>query len=153
MKRSVIFGSVVAALAVGYAFYFDYKRRNDPQFRKKLKRRYKKVQEVAESQKLAEQKLFEEKVEKALELVKITPLPSSAEEKELFFMQQVARGEQLFQKQPDGDNIESAVCFYSALKVYPQPNELFSIYERTIPEPIMNLLRAMQTKETTPTVE
>jgi import receptor subunit TOM20 len=26
----------VAAIALGYAFYFDQKRRNDPEFRKKL---------------------------------------------------------------------------------------------------------------------
>ncbi|EPX74789.1 TOM complex subunit Tom20 [Schizosaccharomyces octosporus yFS286] len=152
MRNSVIIGSLLAAAAVGYGVYFDYKRRNDPAFRKTLKRRYKKVHEAKKQEEEIAIKQFDEVIEDALEIVKSTPTPSSAEEKELFFMQQVARGEQLFQQQPDNIK-ESAACFYAALKVYPQPVELFAIYERTVPEPIMNLLRAMQTKESTPTVE
>jgi hypothetical protein len=32
------------------------------------------------------------------------------------------------------DNIEAALCFYKALKVYPQPNDLITIYDKTVPK-------------------
>ena len=41
-KKQVVVGTV-SALAVGsiaYAVYFDYKRRNDPEFRKQLSKYY-----------------------------------------------------------------------------------------------------------------
>lgn len=30
------------------------------------------------------------------------------------------------------DNVEAALCFYKALKVYPQPNDLITIYDKTV---------------------
>ena len=30
------------------------------------------------------------------------------------------------------DNIEAALCFYRALKVYPNPRELINIYDKTV---------------------
>lgn len=30
------------------------------------------------------------------------------------------------------DNLEAALCFYKALKVYPQPSDLISIYDKTV---------------------
>lgn len=32
------------------------------------------------------------------------------------------------------DNIEAALCFYRALKVYPNPRELINIYDKTVPK-------------------
>jgi import receptor subunit TOM20 len=32
------------------------------------------------------------------------------------------------------DNVEAALCFYKALKVYPQPSDLISIYDKTVPK-------------------
>jgi hypothetical protein len=29
------------------------------------------------------------------------------------------------------DNVEAALCFYKALKVYPQPSDLITIYDKT----------------------
>ena len=30
--------------------------------------------------------------------------------------------------------VEAALCFYKALKVYPAPRELISIYDKTVPK-------------------
>jgi import receptor subunit TOM20 len=58
--------------------------------------------------------------------------PTDVEEKEAYFMNEVAHGEQLAQ---DGsDNVEAAFCFYKALKVYPQPGDLITIYDKTVPK-------------------
>ena len=32
------------------------------------------------------------------------------------------------------DNIEAALCFYKALKVYPTPSDLIGIYDKTVPK-------------------
>jgi len=33
--------------------------------------------------------------------------------------------------QTGSDNFEAALCFYKALKVYPQPSDLITIYDKT----------------------
>lgn len=30
--------------------------------------------------------------------------------------------------------MEAALCFYKALKVYPQPKDLINIYDKTVPK-------------------
>lgn len=30
--------------------------------------------------------------------------------------------------------LDAALCFYKALKVYPQPKDLISIYDKTVPK-------------------
>ena len=35
---------------------------------------------------------------------------------------------------PGSDPVDAALCFYKALKVYPQPRELISIYDKTVPK-------------------
>lgn len=32
------------------------------------------------------------------------------------------------------DPVDAALCFYKALKVYPQPRELINIYDKTVPK-------------------
>ena|ERR1700736_5595212 len=32
------------------------------------------------------------------------------------------------------DNVEAALCFYKALKVYPTPSDLIGIYDKTVPK-------------------
>ena len=86
--------------------------------------------------------------------------PTDVEDREHFFMEQVAEGEKLCQ---DGalvfiadeyripsltphlgsDQIEAALCFYKALKVYPQPSDLVTIYDKTVAKPVLDLLAEM----------
>lgn len=35
------------------------------------------------------------------------------------------------------------MCFYKALKVYPQPSDLISIYDKTVPKPVLDILADM----------
>ena len=39
--------------------------------------------------------------------------------------------------------IEAALCFYKALKVYPQPKDLITIYDKTVPKPVIDILAEM----------
>lgn len=41
------------------------------------------------------------------------------------------------------DQVEAALCFYKALKVYPQPGDLISIYDKTVPKPVLDILSEM----------
>lgn len=41
------------------------------------------------------------------------------------------------------NQVEAALCFYKALKVYPQPRDLISIYDKTVPKPVLDILAEM----------
>lgn len=58
--------------------------------------------------------------------------PTSVEEKEAYFLDQVTMGEQL--GTDPSRHIEAALAFYRGLKVYPQPGDLISIYDKTVPK-------------------
>ncbi|KAJ2480210.1 mitochondrial import receptor subunit tom20 [Coemansia sp. RSA 2131] len=138
----------VTALVAGlsYMAYFDYKRRNDRQFRRKLRRDRKKVEKTAS--KISEPSL-DEVSDQALELLgKLAnePLPSTPEDKEQFFMAQVSKGEALSGSGASG-YAEAACCFFQALKVYPNPVELVMIYQKTTPDAVFKLVMAMMTQE------
>lgn len=151
--------STIAAISVGtvvtgflaYAVYFDHRRRNDPDFRKQLKRESKRqakaAKEEAENAGKEQKKAIREAVERANE----EGFPKDPEEVEAYFMQEVAQGEGMCQQgmdrrpnahqlyrdanMPSGaDSIEAALCFYRALKVYPNPRELINIYDKTVPK-------------------
>ncbi|KAJ9117558.1 hypothetical protein QFC22_004408 [Naganishia vaughanmartiniae] len=131
--------AVVATGVVGYAAWFDYKRRNDPVFRKNLKREHKKVHASAAK----EEKLRKVKNTALLKssLVEISQetLPTSPQEREQYFMEQVAMGEGLAATGSDNE-VSAALCFYRALRVYPSPVELIMIYQKTVPASIFALL-------------
>lgn len=41
------------------------------------------------------------------------------------------------------DQVEAALAFYKALKVYPQPKDLISIYDKTVPKEVLEILAEM----------
>ncbi|KAK6202639.1 uncharacterized protein RJT21DRAFT_92916 [Scheffersomyces amazonensis] len=143
MSRAFTITTVVLATAiVGYVGYFDYQRRNSPEFRKSLKKRA--VAQKKKSEKLAEEsrQTKVEAVKKALlEELASNPIPTALDEKESFFMQQVALGEQLATK--ESTKIEAAVCFYKALAVYPNPTDILGVYQRSVPEDVYELVVMM----------
>lgn len=123
---------VLATGALAYAFYFDYRRRNDSEFRRNLKRQHKKVAKSNEAAAKASERSQKERVRRAVEQANEEGFPRDPEETEGYFMQEVARGEGLCGE--SGDPVEAALCFYKALKVYPQPRELITIYDKTVPK-------------------
>jgi import receptor subunit TOM20 len=106
MSNSSLKPSTIAAISAGtivtgllaYAVYFDHKRRNDPEFRKQLKKETKRQQraakEEAEAHGAEQKKAIREAVERANE----EGFPKDPEEVEAYFMQEVAQGEGMVQK-------------------------------------------------------
>lgn len=141
MKTSVIVAASVGTVVTGflaYAIYFDHKRRTDPEFRKALKRESRRQARAAREEAEAEGAQQQEAIKSAFKEATEEGFPSGIEEKEAFFMSEVAKGEQLCQ---DGtDQIEAALCFYKALKVYPQPKDLIGIYDKTVPKEVLEIL-------------
>ncbi|KAI9677137.1 MAG: hypothetical protein M1822_008246 [Bathelium mastoideum] len=144
IRTSTIIAATVGLVAtglLGYAFYFDYRRRTDPEFRKSLKRESRKIEKAAKED---EEKAKTEQKQRVRELVdeaNDAGFPKDPEETEAYFMSELAKGEGL--AADSSDPIEAALCFYKALKVYPQPRELISIYDKTVPKPILDLLAEM----------
>ncbi|TKA67679.1 hypothetical protein B0A49_06993 [Cryomyces minteri] len=144
IKTSTIVAGVVGTVVTGfvaYAIYFDHKRRSDPNFRKALKRESKKQARAAKEEADAQGQKQKQQVREAVDQANEEGFPKDPEDTEAYFMQEVARGETLCQ---DGsDPVEAALCFYKALKVYPQPRELINIYDKTVPKPILDILAEM----------
>ncbi|KAJ3863464.1 hypothetical protein EV359DRAFT_73593 [Lentinula novae-zelandiae] len=137
---SVLTIAGIAVLSIAaYAVYFDYKRRNDVEFRKKLKKEKKRVDKSIASSKASlpssPDAVGVDELREALEQVKAEQVPISPEQKEAYFMTQVASGEQLSLQGPMF-SLPAALAFYRALRVYPSPVELMVIYQKTVPEPI-----------------
>ncbi|KAF9006688.1 MAS20 protein import receptor-domain-containing protein [Cyathus striatus] len=145
-SRSPSFFTIAAAtLATGvlaYAIYFDYKRRNDPDFRKKLKKEKKRIQKKVSKENVASpasSPLSDDTLRSALNALKNEEVPKSPEAKEEYFMNQVSMGEQMSLRGNDFA-LPAAIAFYRALRVYPSPVELIVIYQKTVPENIFNLI-------------
>ncbi|KAI8140360.1 hypothetical protein BJV82DRAFT_623622 [Fennellomyces sp. T-0311] len=144
-------GAVVAA-GLGYAIYFDHKRRTDPTLRKQAKRERKKQKKIAKAQEDEAKQGKLKLIDSVLEAVAKETLPTTPEEKEQYFMAQVAAGEQLCNAGEAYYN-DAVLPFYKALKVYPAPLELIMIYQKTVPEPVfqtvVQLMALEQTKRQT----
>lgn len=141
MSKAFTFTAIAATAVVGYAVYFDYKRRSSPDFRKSLKKKAVKQKKLAEKIEKETKKTKLETVKNALEEdLAANPIPTDLAEKENFFMQQVALGEQL---STTDKKVEAAVCFYKALAVYPNPTDILGIYQRSVPENIYELVIMM----------
>lgn len=142
-STSAIITSAVAASAIGYLVYFDYKRRNDPQFRRNLKKaeqKYKKEKELLAS---AEKEQLKTQIEQALrDSLANDPVPASLEEREKFFVSEIARADELL-NQGESQAIPAALAFYRALSVYPSPVDLLGIYDKSVRQPVLDILRTM----------
>ncbi|KAI9752846.1 MAG: hypothetical protein M4579_005461 [Chaenotheca gracillima] len=144
MKTSTVVAASVGTVVTGllaYAAYFDHKRRNDPDFRKSLKRDARRQARAAKEEAVAHNARQKESIKSAMKEAQAEGFPTDVEEKEAYFMNEVARGEALCQ---DGsDVVDAALCFYKALKVYPQPRDLITIYDKTVPKPVLDVLAEM----------
>ena len=78
-----------------YAVYFDYKRQSDPEFRKSLKKDNRRLAKAVKEEVEAQGAQQRESIKHAVNRAKDEGFPSDLEEKEAFFMGQVAKGEGL----------------------------------------------------------
>lgn len=142
MGKFLTISAIAASAFVAYAVYFDYSRRNSKEFRKTLKKKSVKHEKLEAKQKEENKKGKLEEIKKALEAdLEANPVPTSLSEKEGFFMQQVALGEQL--STASEKKIEAALCFYKALAVYPNPTDILGIYQRSVPEDVYEIVVMM----------
>ncbi|WFD28772.1 mitochondrial import receptor subunit tom20 [Malassezia nana] len=139
--------TALATAAIGYAFYFDYKRRNDPAFRKKLRKQSKQSVKAAKKEMKAAAQQETMMIEKAVkDVAEPGVLPTGVQEKEAFFMEQVATGEALFAQGPTY-HVPAAIAFFKALKVYPAPVELVMIYQKAVPKEVFDLIMKLITRD------
>lgn len=78
-----------------YAVWFDHRRRTDPNFRKQLKKESKRQARAAKEEAEAHTVRQRQAIRAAVEEAKEEGFPTDVEEKEAYFMQEVARGEGL----------------------------------------------------------
>ncbi|KAL2127070.1 hypothetical protein VTI74DRAFT_11381 [Chaetomium olivicolor] len=136
--------ATVAAVAAGvlaYAAYFDYRRRHDPEFRRQLRRSQRRAARAEKDRAEANANAQRQSIRQAVDDAKEEGFPASAEEKEAYFLQQVQEGEILGTK--PGSELDAALAFYKALKVYPTPGDLINIYDKTVSKPILDILAEM----------
>lgn len=84
-------------LVLGYAIYFDHKRRTDAEFRRTLKKETRKLEKAAKEEKELEGKKRRLEIRAAVDRVNAEGLPKDPEEVEGYFMEEVAEGERLCQ--------------------------------------------------------
>lgn len=112
--------------------YFDHRRRSDPGFRRELKRQHKKLSKQSEESARAAEVAQKQRIRALVNETIEAGFERDPDKTEQYFMQEVAKGEAMC---ADGsDPVDAALSFYRALKVYPQPTELISIYDKTVPK-------------------
>lgn len=94
----IVVGAVATTAAVGlvgYAAWFDYERRHNPEFRKKLLKEQHKQRKVAEVSNRRAQASQQDALRSGIRAMKQEKVPETAEERESYFLEQVAIGEAL----------------------------------------------------------
>ena len=142
MSKAAVISSLTVTAVLCYIVYFDYNRRHSADFRKKLKKtnknHYKQQLKSKQNAKKVKLELIKLRLLKSLE---DEPIPTDLANKEQLFIDHVGKGEQL--AAVPGKEIDSALHFYRALAVYPNPTDLLSIYQRTVPENIYEVIVSM----------
>jgi len=117
-KAAVGIAVGMAGIFVGYCFYFDKKRRNDPDFKKKLRER-RKARKAAQKE---------------------SRIPINMEDQEVvqrFFLQEVQLGEEMLAT----GNLDGGIEHLgNAVAVCGQPNELLRVLQKTLPPQVFHLL-------------
>ncbi|KAI9342140.1 hypothetical protein BD770DRAFT_398764 [Pilaira anomala] len=136
---ALITAGVAVTASIGYMIYFDNKRRNDPTLKRKLKKEKKKAQKQEKQIEEAVKSSALQLIESVMAAAEKEPLPTTPEAKEKYFMEQVGAGESLCNKGEAFYN-DAVLPFYLALRVYPAPMELIMIYQKTVPEPVFQMV-------------
>ncbi|WFD34163.1 mitochondrial import receptor subunit tom20 [Malassezia cuniculi] len=147
-----ITGVSLGVAVLGYAVYFDYRRRNDPSFRKLLKKQTKRSAKAAKREKKAAVEEENAALDALVrEIASPGVLPADVQQRESFFMEQVAMGEALFAQGP-AYHVQAAGAFFKALKVYPAPLELVMIYQKAVPKEVFDLIMKLVARDVRPPV-
>lgn len=107
---------------VGYCFYFDRKRRSDPHFKSNLRKKRLMAKEH-ELQARAAKSAF--------------PDFTDQQAVQRFFLQEVQMGETYLEH---GDAVRGVEHLANAVVVCGQPTELLNVLQRTLPDPVFEML-------------
>ncbi|ODV89023.1 hypothetical protein CANCADRAFT_53407 [Tortispora caseinolytica NRRL Y-17796] len=135
---AVTITTLLASSAVAYLAYFDYKRRNDAEFRKALRKNAREHKKQEDLKKTSEARKIENLVKKSLAE---EPIPESINEKEKMFKSLLNQGDNLTKS--ESTYTEAALAFYKALHVYPNPAELLDMYDRSMPREMVDQILTM----------
>ncbi|KAI1422410.1 mitochondrial import receptor subunit tom-20 [Xylaria sp. FL1777] len=144
VQSSTIATISVATAATGllaYALYFDYQRRANPDFRKNLRREERRQARAEKEEAVAQTKQKRRGIQASVDAAIEEGFPTGVNEKEQYFMEYVQQGEVL--SSDPSRTVEAALAFYKALKVYPSPRDLISIYDKTVDKRVLDVLAEM----------
>lgn len=80
---------------IAYAVYFDHKRQTDPEFRRHLKRQNRRQDRLAREEKESRGKEQEAAIRQAVKEAQSEGFPTDMDDKEHYFMSEVAVGESM----------------------------------------------------------
>ncbi|KAI0132224.1 mitochondrial outer membrane translocase complex, subunit Tom20 domain-containing protein [Xylariales sp. AK1849] len=138
---ATISAATVATGLLAYAVYFDVQRRQSPDFRRQLRRQERRRARLDKEEAEAQGKAKAKDVHAAVDAAQDEGFPTGVNEKEQYFMEHVQLGENL--ATDPSKSTEAAVAFYKALKVYPTPGDLITIYDKTVDKRVLDVLAEM----------
>ncbi|XP_004077528.1 mitochondrial import receptor subunit TOM20 homolog [Oryzias latipes] len=118
--KSAVVAGVCGAVFVAYCFYFDRKRRSDPQFKQKLRERRRKLN--SSNINSGESKF---------------PDLKDAEAVQKFFLKEIELGEELLSQ---GEFEKGVDHLTNAIAVCGQPQQLLQVLQQTLPPPVFQML-------------
>ncbi|KAK5628493.1 hypothetical protein RRF57_004208 [Xylaria bambusicola] len=116
-------------------------RRANPNFRKTLRREERRQARAEKEEAVAQTKQKRRDIQAAVDAAIEEGFPTGVNEKEQYFMEYVQQGE-VMASDPTR-TIDAALAFYKALKVYPTPRDLISIYDKTVDKRVLDVLAEM----------
>lgn len=117
-----IAAGICGTLFLGYCIYFDRQRRNDPNFKKKLKERRRANKAAASAKSSTRSRLPDLRDHEAVQY---------------FFLQEVQLGEELLGQ---GDEEGGVEHLGNAVAVCGQPQQLLQVLQQTLPPHVFHLL-------------
>ncbi|KAH7328111.1 mitochondrial outer membrane translocase complex, subunit Tom20 domain-containing protein [Stachybotrys elegans] len=133
--------ATAATVVLAYAVYFDYKRRNEAEFRRNLRRNERRQARVEKEEAEQSTKQFRAAIHAKVDEAKEEGIPTDLEEREAYFKEQMGIGEALSADPTKAT--EAALGLYKCLKVHPSPGDLIALYDSVIPKPVLDVLAEM----------
>ncbi|KAI5919468.1 mitochondrial import receptor subunit tom-20 [Camillea tinctor] len=138
---ATISAATVATGLLAYAVYFDHQRRANPNFRRSLRREERRQVRAEKEEAVAQTKQRGKEIRRVVDEALEEGFPTGVNEKEQYFMDHVQQGETL--AADPSSTLEAALAFYKALKVYPSPEDLITIYDKTVDKRVLDVLAEM----------
>ncbi|KAK9462415.1 uncharacterized protein V1516DRAFT_620387 [Lipomyces oligophaga] len=131
MRSSVVVLGSVAAGAVSYALYFDYKRRHSPEFRRKLRKAEKQYQISLENQSAAQKEDLKRSIIRSLAEQPISI--NSMQDAEAAIMSEIKQIEE-YARYKIGTVNDAVISMYRLLLIHPSPPQIMAALKESYNE-------------------